>query len=139
MKTEHLLLIGGACLLGYFLWKQSTGEAFDWFGGGGGGGGGLGDSNGIGPDTTPSFTGGGGYRGYTNSGTGGAPAAYEVTTVAPMTTKVQMTGGNLNTFQSVPGSTRAALITVGTPAQQIQQFNTAPKVVVINGKATKVM
>jgi hypothetical protein len=138
MKTENILLIAGACLAGYFLWKQYNGEGLDWFGGGGGGGG-LGETGNDGPLIPSPPSGGGGYRGYTNTGQGSAPASYEVTTVLPMTTKVQMTGGRLNTFQSVPGSTRAALITVGTPTQQIQQFNTAPKIVVINGKATKVM
>lgn len=141
MKTSDLLLIGGACLLGYFLWKQSTGEGFDLSGfGGGGGGGGLGDTD-VSPGESLPFGGGtdAGYRGYTNTGTGAAPAAYEVTQTAPMTTKVQLTGGRISVFQSAPGSTRAGLITVGTPAQQIQQFNTAPKIVVINGKSTKVM
>jgi len=140
MKNGDLILIGALCLGGYFIWKQLGGEFPDLFGGGGGGGGGPGETGNDGPIipfNPPS--GGGGYRGYTNTGTSAAPAAYEVTQVTPMTTKVQMTGGKLNTFQSAPGSTRAGLITIGTPTQQIQQFNEAPKIIMINGKATKVM
>jgi len=137
MKTENLIILGALAIGGYLLWKSGAlnsffGEGFP-SGGGGSGGGGSGGGNGGGG------SGGGGYRGYTDPGTGPGPAAYEVTTVTPMTTKVQMTGGNLNTFQNVPTSTRAALITVGTPTQQIQQFNTAPKVVKIDGKFKKVM
>jgi hypothetical protein len=137
MKGQDLILIGALCLGGYFLYKYLSGGEWDLFGGGGGGGG-LGETGNDGPLQMPSFN-PGGNRGYTNAGTGGSPAAYEVTTTSPMTTKIQLTGGRISAFQSVPGSTRAGLITVGTPAQQIQQFNTAPKIIMINGKATKVM
>jgi hypothetical protein len=142
MKGTEILLLGGACLLGIYLLRDRLGD-FDLFGGGGGGGGGggLGELD-ISPGETPFSPGGGttpGYRGYTNTGTGAAPAAYEVTHVTPITTKVQLTGGRVNVFQSSPGSTRAALLTIGTPSQQIQQFNVAPKIVMINGRATKVM
>ena len=139
MKTIDFLLLGGAALLGYILFTGKT-DLFDMFTGGGGGGGGGDGFLGGDSTTTPSFSPTlPGYRGYTNTGEGAAPASYEVTQVTPTTTKVQLTGGRVNVFQSSPSSTRAGLITIGTPAQQIQQFNMAPKIVMIDGKAKKVM
>lgn len=38
-----------------------------------------------------------------------------------------------------PVSTRAALLTVGTPAQQIQQYNVAPRLIKVGGVTRKVM
>jgi len=137
MKISDLLLIGGLCLGGYFLYKQMTGGDWDLPNFGGGGAGGDGDGFLGGGDQVPSYA--PFPRGGTNTGTAGAPASYEVTNIIPTTTKVQSTGGRTYVFQSAPGSSRAGLITVGTPAQQIQQFNTAPKVVMINGVVKKVM
>ena len=67
------------------------------------------------------------------------PNEMVVTHYTPTTTMVKKTGSFTHTYQKKPGSTRVGLITVGTPAQQIQQYNVAPKIVKIGGKSYKVM
>jgi len=67
------------------------------------------------------------------------PNVYSVTHNVPTTTVVKRVGSFTHTIQKTVGSTKAGLITVGSPEQQIQQYNVAPRMVKMGGKFYKVM
>lgn len=138
MKAQDLLilgaLIGGAFLLYKFFAKGNES------GGGGGGAFGLGDID-FSPGALEIL------RTYDTRGftIGGVPAM-NFTYVAPTTTKnaviqalqggadvyrVKRAGGSTRTdWVGVPKTgTRAAALTVGTPQQQIERYQTGPKIV----------
>lgn len=123
MKTEDLLILGiGALAIYYFFFREGAAA-------GGGGGGGYVPA--IPPNAIP--MGGGEFPiGYTT------PTKYVVTQTAPTITAVQPVGGRTYVFQAA-GGTRAGMITVGTPAQQIEQFQTGPKIIKVFGVSKKVM
>lgn len=107
MKVGDLLLIGGACLAGYFLWKQFSGSANGDTGGGGGGGG---------FDWSSLFTpGGGGDTNGTDNG-GGLPDGSGGTTGNGGSTNIPVVTQPVATSQSWTN------VTFGQPGQPSKAF-----------------
>ena len=114
MNTNMLLGLGllGALGIGAWLLFSNQGSGGFSFGDGGGSGG-----SGAGTKKEGSTDSGGSFAGLFGNVTG-----------QPMSITVKKTGSNINTFMNVQPSNRVGLITVGSPVQQIEQFNIAPRI-----------
>jgi hypothetical protein len=141
MKTEDLLLLGIAGFAIYYFFFKKDGLA-DWGSGGGGGGGGGGGMPPVPqnpPPTAPPAA-----PPYLPPFTPGGVGAYGKTYIAPPSTKaavVQALQGGATVYLhkqalgkrvdviAIPKTGKlAALLTVGSPAKQIQKYATAPRI-----------
>lgn len=108
MKTEHILLIGGACLAGYFLWKQSQGGGLEWPSLGGGGNGFLGEGSINTPSPLPPVI--PGPTVPTAPSGGGASRSAAAVVSSPLATS------------GVPAASAWTGVTYGQPGQPSVQF-----------------
>ena len=139
MKSQDWIVIGGLALGAFLLWRLfAQGKESVDGGGAGGYGGGLFEPSSYAQEILRAYD----TRGFT---IGGMPAM-DFTYVAPTSTKnaviqalqggatvysVKKAGGSKQvSFVAVPKTgTKAAALTVGTPSQQIERYQTGPKIV----------
>lgn len=142
MKTSDWLMIGALGIGAYFLLKMFSGSTQATNGGSGGW---------IPFDATPQVLVGNGFPTIDPN----KPLAVQnlppyVAPVTPVQAVAQAQKAGATVYVRPVGSiqqtvavkqtpTRAALLTVGTPEKQIQQFNVAPRLIKVGGVTRKVM